>query len=381
MKATKIIMDTTRKVVGKVTNSVSKHSPTILIIAGAVGVVGGVVLAIKAGKESDAKTRQAREELDIVHQYKSKITEEVEIVADGETGEEKRFVYSRMDYAKDLTHAYANLLFVYAKVYGPAALTTVFSLFLIFTSHRILTKRYAITYASLATMTKAYDAYRKNVIAAEGFDADERYRFGIKAVEEERPLLDKEGNPKLDKNGNPKTIKERYDVINGDIIDPRSVLWDSVTAYGRFDDTSSDDYVRWKNNVSVVMAAQEAANNIMHARSKDPRNDGIGYIYLNEVLNQLGMKPIDIGQIVGWRYDPRFDMTDSRYDPYYDTPENRANWGDNKVDFAIEDPTVPGYEGRQRFKNGDEEAILLFMNYDGIINNKIGLKSIKFNRR
>ena len=99
MKATKIIMDTTRKVVGKVTNSVSKHSPTILIIAGAVGVVGGVVLAIKAGKESDAKTRQAREELDIVHQYKSKITEEAEIVSDGETGEEKRFVYSRMDYA------------------------------------------------------------------------------------------------------------------------------------------------------------------------------------------------------------------------------------------------------------------------------------------
>ena len=381
MKAPKIIFDTTRKVVGKVTNSISRHSPAILLVAGAVGVVGGVILAVKAGKESDTKTQQAKEELDIVHQYKSKITEAVEVVTDGESGEEKRFVYSRMDYAKDLTHAYANLIFAYIKLYGPAALTTAFSLFLMFTSHRILTKRYALTYASLATMTKAYDSYRKNVIAAEGFAADERYRLGIKAVEEEKPLLDKDGNPKLDKNGEPKKIRERYDIIGQELIDPRSVLWDSVTAHGRFDDISSDEYIRWKNNVNTVLAAQSAANNILKARAKDPRNDGIGYIYLNEVLNQLGMKPIDIGQIVGWRYDPRLDMSEDKYDPYFDTEENRKNWGDNKVDFAIEDPTVPGYKERQRFKNGDEEAIVLFMNYDGVINDKIGLRSIKFNRR
>ncbi len=379
MKVKNIILKTAGKYIGKVNNTIGKHSPTILIVAGAVGVVAGVVLAVKAGKESDAKTQKEREDLETVHNMKNRVSDEP-IVETAENGETIRYTYTKTDYTRDLTHAYGNLLFAYAKVYGPAALTTLFSLFLIFSSHRILTKRYAMTYASLATMTKAYDAYRKNVISAEGPEADQRYRFGIKAIDEEQPLLDKDGNPKLDKNGNQKMVKRTYDVITEPVIDPRSVLWDEVTAFGRYDNTSPEEYIRWKNNVSVIIAAQEAANNIMQHRADDPRNDGIGYIYLNEVLAQLGLRPIDIGQIVGWRYDPRLDMTSLKYDPYFDTPENRAAWGDNRVDFGIYNSDIPGYENRQKFMNGDEEAILLYMNYDGIINDKIGLKSIKFKR-
>ena len=379
MKAKNIILNTAGKFVGKVSNTIHRHSPTILIVAGAVGVVAGVVLAVKAGKDSDVKTQKEREDLETVHNMKSRISDEP-ITETLENGETIRYTYTKADYVRDLTHAYGNLFVTYAKVYGPAALTTLFSLFLIFSSHRILTKRYAMTYASLATMTKAYDAYRKNVISAEGPEADQRYRFGIKAIDEEQPLLDKDGNPKLDKNGNQKMVKRTYEVISDPVIDPRSVLWDEMTAHGRFDNTSSDEYIRWKNNTSVIISAQEAANNIMQHRADDPRNDGIGYIYLNEVLAQLGLKSIDIGQVVGWRYDPRLDPANPKYDPYYDTPINRDNWGDNRVDFAINNPDIPGYEMRQRFMNGDEEAILLYMNYDGIIYDKIGLKSIKFKR-
>ena len=365
MKAAKIIADTTKKVISSVSTKVSKNSPTILIVAGAVGVVAGTILAVKAGKESDEKTKKAKEDLDIVHQYKDKVTEEpVE-------GEEVQ--YTKNDYVKDLAKAYRNLIFAYAKVYGPAALTTIFSLFLIFSSHKILNGRYVTTYASLATMTKAYDAYRKNVIEDQGFEADERYRFGIKTIEEEKPALDKEGNPKLDKNRNPKTVKEKHDILPDEIIDPRSFLWDEVTAAHVYDNTSSDDYIRWKTNVSTVQQAQEASNNIMHARAKDPRNNGIGFIYLNEVLDKLGLKRVDIGQIVGWLYDPRLDMTNEKYDPYYQKPED---WGDNRVDFALENSDIPGYEDRQRFLSGHEDAILLYMNYDGIINDKIGMKTI-----
>ena len=63
MKAKNIIMNSAKKAIATVSNGVSKHSPTILIIAGGVGVIAGVVLAIKAGKDADAKTQKAREEL------------------------------------------------------------------------------------------------------------------------------------------------------------------------------------------------------------------------------------------------------------------------------------------------------------------------------
>lgn len=377
MKAKKIIMDTTRKVVSKVSNTVTKHSPTILIVAGAVGVVAGVVLAVKAGKEAEAKTQNELDDLKKVHDAKAYIKEEAATIIDGETGEESKYVYTKKDYLSDLAKAYRNLIFAYAKIYGPAALTTLFSLFLIFTSHRIMTNRNKMTYASLAAMVKAYDSYRKNVIAAEGPEADERYRFGIKTIEEIAPLLDKDGNPKLDKNGNPKTVKNRVDILDYDVMDPRSVLWDETTAHGRFDNKTTDELIRWRNNVNAVIAAQTAANNKLMSRVKDPRNNGIGYIYLNEVLEMLGMSSVDIGQMVGWRYDPRLDVTSPDYDPYYSNPD----WGDNRVDFGLTDPEIPGYEGRQRFLAGYEDAVLLYMNWDGEIYDKVGRRTIYSKRR
>lgn len=370
MKANKII-DTTKKFISSVNTSMAKNSPTILIFAGAVGVVAGVVLAVKAGKVVDEKTQAAKDDLKEVHSKKKDVDQEIDVT--DEDGKVAKATYTKVDYAKELTQSYGRLIFAYAKVFGPAAVTTLFSLFLIFTSHNILTKRYAITYASLATMTKAYDSYRKNVIEAEGPEADEKYRFGIKTIEEEVPVFDKDGNPKLDKNGNPKKIKTTKEVIDEDIIDPRSVLWDEVTAFGTYDNVTADEEIRWRNNANAVMQAQKAANAIMEARSHDPRNNGIGYIYLNEVLNMLGMKPVDVGQTFGWRYDPRLDISNKKYDPYYHAPED---WGDNRVDFGLNNPDIPGYEARRRFLSGHEDAILLFMNFDGIINDKVGLKTI-----
>ena len=377
MKAQNIIFTTARRFVGKVNNGVRKHSPTILLIAGGVGVIAGVVLAVKAGKESEAKTQKEKEELEVVHGMKEKISEE-ETVEVLENGESMTYVYTKMDYARDLTHAYGNLILAYAKVYGPAALTTLFSLFLIFTSHRILNNRYMMTSAGLAAMSKAYDAYRKNVIDAEGMEADQRYRFGIKAVDEEKPLLDKDGNPKLDKNGNPKKIKNTYDILAYDVIDPRSVLWDETTAPSRFDNKSISEYERFLNNKNVILNAQASANNILKARASDPLYDGIGFIYLNEVLAKLGLKPVDIGWLVGWRYDPRLDITSEKFDPSVKWPDD---WGNNCVDFGLENPSIPGYDGRQRFLAGHEEAILLYMNYDGYIWDHVGRKSIFTYRR
>ena len=369
MKAAKIIADTTRKVVSAVGGTLNKNAPTILIFAGAAGVIAGTVLAVKAGMELEEKTLPVKENLDSVREKKNDIVEEAIL---DETGEIIKPAYTKYDYAKDLTYAYAKWIFAHMKILGPPILTALLSLLLIFKSHQILEAEYAKTCASLLAYAEGYEAYRKNVIESEGLEADEKYRLGLKTIEEELPVLDKDGNPKLDKNGNPKKIKSKHNVIENDIVDPRTVLWDEITAFGTYDNTTSDDYIRWKNNVNSVMLAQTAANNILIARSKDPRNNGIGYIYLNEVLKKLGMLPVDIGQIVGWRYDPRLDIESERYDPYYIKP---SDWGDNKVDFGLSNPDLEGYEDRQRFISGREEAVILYMNYDGIICDKVCRKT------
>ena len=368
MKGLEIVKATARSFLNKASVGMRRHAPTAFIIVGAAGVVTGFVLAIKAGKDSSEKTQQAREDLEFVHSKKElAYSEPDENVAEEDT-------YTKMDYAKDLTHAYLNLILAYIRVYGPAALTTTLSLVLILKSHKMLKKENAITYASLVATTKAYDSYRRNVIEAEGKEADERYRFGIKAIERERELLDKNGNPKLDKDGNPKKIKEIINVLNDETVtDIRSVLWDEITAAGTFDNYSClGEYERRMRNVHTVLQTEESANNMLHRRAEDPRNNGIGYVWLNEVLLSLGCKPWDIGQVVGWKYDPRLDPKSKKFDPCYEAPDG---WGDNCVDFGINNPNLPGYEQGQAFITGKEDAVLLYLNYDGLIYHEVGLKT------
>lgn len=376
---TKIIVSTIKKCVSGASKFLNKHSPTIMVIAGGVGVVTSTILAVKAGKESEEATKAAVENLENVHAMKENIDKEVQVTE--ENGEQSVVVYTKNDYMRDLAGAYGRLAWSYIKVYGPAALTTAGSLGLIFSSHLEMKKRYATTYAGLMAMSKAYDQYRKHVIEDQGFEADERYRLGLKSITKQEPLFDSKGNPKLDKDGNQKMATKTYNVIDGEYVDdPRTILWAEETAGNSFD-TSPDPYVQTAMNKAFIYAAQDAANNILQLRSKDYRNDGIGYIFLNEVRIKLGLKPTQLGNLVGWRYDPRLDERSPKFDPYYKAPDD---WGDNCVDFGLENPEIPGYKDRQRFIKGQEEAVVLYMNYDGMIYNKVGINdmsALKFLRR
>ena len=80
-----------------------------------------------------------------------------------------------------------------------------------------------------------------------------------------------------------------------------------------------------------------------------------GYLFLNDVLDRLGIDRIPAGQIVGWRY-------------------NKGN-GDNYVDFRVVDEAiyVDPENPKQIFYNGDfvcnsgENAYTLDFNCDGDI--------------
>jgi hypothetical protein len=84
-------------------------------------------------------------------------------------------------------------------------------------------------------------------------------------------------------------------------------------------------------NTYFLLQQQAYANEKLKAR---------GYIFLNEVLDMLGLPRCRRGQIVGWIYN-----------------KDNLGLGDNFVDFGLVDPHANGIDG----------AIVLNFNVDGSI--------------
>lgn len=107
-------------------------------------------------------------------------------------------------------------------------------------------------------------------------------------------------------------------------------------------------YARFFNSSCPGWSKDPEMNKLFLKQIENYMNEKLraqGYLFLNEVYDQLGMARSKVGQVVGWIYNP----------------ENPT--GDNHVDFDI-------YSDRnQDFVNGIETDALLDFNVDGCILN------------
>lgn len=111
----------------------------------------------------------------------------------------------------------------------------------------------------------------------------------------------------------------------------------SLSPYARFFNSSCPG---WSKDPEMNKLFLKQIENYMNEKLRAQ-----GYLFLNEVYDQLGMARSKLGQVVGWIYNP----------------ENPI--GDNYVDFDI-------YSDRnQDFVNGIETDALLDFNVDGCILN------------
>jgi hypothetical protein len=295
------------RALGKTKFKLRKNSPEILIIAGGIGAVASTVLACKATLKVD----QVLEEHEVTT---------AKIKYAHENPEECKAEYSEQDYKKDLAIAYLQTGVKIAKLYAPAVILGGLSLTSIFTSHSIIRKRNIALSAAYATLESGMAAYRKNVVAELGEDADRRFRYGLKS--EEITVTE------TDENGKTKKVKKKVEVV-----DPEA----SVSDFARYYNDSCKEWVSDPEyNLTFLKLRQSEANERLKID---------GYLFLNDVYDMLGIPRTKAGQIVGWRYDPS-------------NPD-----GDNYVDFGI-------YEALKRnedFVNGYENTILLDFNVDGNI--------------
>ena len=292
---------------------VAKHSPEILIYAGALGVVGATVLACKA-------TLKVSEVID-------KSQETIKTIRD--TQEDKNIEYTQEDARKDLAIVYVSRGLDLAKLYAPAIIMGGISIAAIIKSHNVLNRRNAALAAAFTTASESFAKYRKNVVDKYGERTDYELRHNIKA--EKISVTDENG----------KTKKESTDVVYTEL--------DVASDYARYYDDSCDG---WSDdaeyNLMFLKAQQQYANDKLIAQ---------GYLFLNDVYSMLGIQPSKAGQIVGWVYDTKNPM------------------GDNYIDFGIYDVKIAGYrndmtndsinEERRDFVNGYRPSILLDFNVDG----------------
>lgn len=283
---------------------VKKHSPEILLATGIVGGVASAVMACKATTKIGDILESTKATIDIIHEGT-------------ENGEVKGVTYTEEDGKKDLAIVYAQTGVKLAKLYGPALLVGAASIGCVLASHNIINKRNIALAAAYATVDNSFKEYRGRVIERFGKELDKELKYNIKAQEIEERVVDEDGHETVTKT----TVHVAEPSDYAKFFDEWCTGW-----------TKNADY-----NLMFVKQVQNWANEKLKAQ---------GYLFLNDVYEELGIPKTPAGQIVGWIYDETCPI------------------GDNYIDFGIYDLYN---EQKRDFVNGRERSILLDFNVDGNI--------------
>ena len=306
MKKTEIMSNLTRRF-SKAGLKLKKHSPEMLVIGGVIGAVGATVMACKATTKLSAVLEESKQNVETIHNY-------VE-----ENGFSEK--YTEEDSKKDLTIVYAQSALKVAKLYAPAVFLGTLSIAAILGGHNILRKRNIALAAAYATVDKSFKDYRGRVIERFGKELDKELRLNLKAKEFEKTVTKEDGSEEV--------VKE---VVS--VADPSSLYSDYAKCF-------DEGCTGWEKdpelNLMFLRRTQDYANNRLKA---------IGYLFLNDVYEMLGLPKTKAGQVVGWIYDEKHPV------------------GDNFVDFGIYDINK---EKNRDFVNGYERCIWLDFNVDGNI--------------
>lgn len=228
-----------------------KNSPEIMVGAGVVAIVGGVVLACKATLKVEDILEESEETIEKIHE------------AEGMPN------YSKKDYKRDLTLTYVQTGAKLAKNYAPAVIVTGLGIGLILGSHNILKKRNVALMASYKTLDKAFDEYRGRVIREYGEDVDKLLKNDLVKKE----VIDEDGNKTVEYEKRDPNVKSQYGV------------W--------FDEFSQNHKNSASANRMFLQMMESYANDKLVAN---------GHLFLNEVYDMIGVPRTKAGSLVGWVY-------------------------------------------------------------------------------
>lgn len=274
-------------------------------------------MACKATTKINFVLEDAKHKIDVIHAGAEK--GEVEVPVDENMTQ--MVPYTPEDSKKDLSIVYAQTGLKFAKLYAPAVVIGTLSITSILAGHNMLRKRNLALAAAYTAVDKSFKQYRGRLIERFGEQLDRELKYDIKAKEIEEVTVDKKG-------------KEKTVTKTVEVADPISA--GSLYTFC-FDETCTGWVRDAEANKFFLLRQQNYANDKLKAK---------GYLFLNDVLDMLGIQRTRAGQTVGWIYDEANPI------------------GDNFIDFGIFDIHC---EANRNFVNGLEKSIWLNFNVDGDI--------------
>lgn len=294
---------------------VKQYSPEIMTVAG----IGGLIFATY--KFATAKSK-AEDILD-QHAYKMNAIKQAVQISDSEA-------YTEGDKRQDTVLTYMQTGKDFLVLYTPIFALGVGSIAAIIGGQRILRKRNIALVAAYKVIDAAFSEYRARVIDELGADRDFHFRYGTeyKTITEEV----------VNKDGKTTKKKQKVQVLSDNAGSSmysrifKKQVYDTDGGYtGSSQWSPHPDY-----NAQNLVLKNAWANEHLRAQ---------GYLFLNDVYENLGFPRTKAGQIVGWRWDGS---------------------GDNYVSFGPEvDALLNKTAGYLAYQGGME--FLLDFNVDGPI--------------
>lgn len=236
---------------------VSKNSPEILLVLGIAAGLAGAYFAAKV-------TEEARQEIADTKDQAQEIMEKTQ-------SDE----YTETDQQKELGMVVIKGGLRVAKLYAPAVGFGVLSITALLASHGIMSRRMASLSTAYSLAVESLAAYRSRVIEEYGEEADLMMRKGLRV----------------------KTVTDPEDGQETNVIEADDM---SPNIYGAYfgPDTSREYRESYELNLFFLQSQERFANEKLRWQ---------GHLFLNEVLDSLGLQRTPIGALVGWKYkhDPK----------------------------------------------------------------------------
>jgi len=259
---------------GKTKLYLRAKSPEILI---GVGIASGIACAamaiVETHKYADDILKSHKEAVDKVKETEEKYPEE----------------YSKKDATVDLIIAHKNLVVDVVKVYWPSIALGAVSIVSTLGAYKIINGRYVAALATSTALKEAFEKYRKRVVDEYGEEMDNHFMYGTK----KQTFVEK------DKDGN--------DIVTTAEVpdDENLVLPDNIFIFARGESSE------WANDstydVSFLNLKQSLFNTQLRAS---------GFVLLNDILYDLGIKKTSAGARLGWIWDKAYYP--DGVDPYID---------------------------------------------------------------
>lgn len=274
------------KAFAKVSLTLRKHAPEILVVSGTVGLIAAGVLACKETTKLNDVLAAGEQRLDELGDKMNKIDD---LKEKGAVSEEE---FTEDDEKKAVVSTWAKNAFDVAKLYAPAIILAVASTSAILGGFGILKARHAAITMAFGEMSAAFTEFKKRTQVAVG---DEKYKEILNGVNKElKEVVDDTGN----------TVVAEVETADP-VKDPYTFVWSKETAGDAY--TNGDP----SGNLAFLKGVETAFNNKLRVQT--------GYVFLNDILNELGLPATKSGQELGWVMQPNDD-----------------HQGDNYIDFGID---------------------------------------------